>query len=292
MRNLFSSVNKYTIRQTENFLTECLCYVLDVLISNEPKLGEGLLKQITGTNIEINSTTFEITTQETAEVGRPDVVISQGEDFTFFIEIKHDSTLGANQLERYFQKLAEREGKVKQLILITRSKHSLKQTRLDPKSFRHLCWYQISEWMSELKGKEKVSQYTIAQFLSFLEEKAMTNEKVEWQYIEGVPALRHLMVMLNTAIAETFPETTVVKNAGWNWIGYIVADKYWVGVRYENLLQISIETAGAKQYSPLSIINLEESHFFAHKAGEQLDKLIEFVSEGMKGLQVANTSEN
>jgi hypothetical protein len=184
----------------------------------------------------------------------------------------------------------ERKGETKQLILITRSKHSLKQTQFDQSKFKHICWYQISGWMSDLKIEDKVSQHTIRQFIDFLEEKEMTTEKVEWQYIDGVPALRHLLAMLNTALAEVFHEHTIVRNAGWNWIGYILAEKYWVGVRYENPLQISIETTGAKQYNPHSVLDLEKSHFFAFKAGEQLEKLLEFISEGMKDLVSASPS--
>ena len=196
MRNIFSSLNKYLVRQTENFLTEGLTYVLDVLVTNETKSAQELLRLISGIDLQLEPSSLTITTQESTETGRPDLVIRQLKDFTLFLEIKHDSAIGVRQLERYFEELELRESNFKQLILITRSKHSLKHTGLDQNHFRHICWYQISGWMSELKVADKVSEYTIEHFLHFLEEKEMTTEKVEWEYIRGVSALVHLSNML------------------------------------------------------------------------------------------------
>jgi hypothetical protein len=295
MRNLFSSLNKYLVRQDENFLTEGLTYVLDILVSREPQAGNEILRLICSEKIDIDSTTLSITTQETMETGRPDLVISQGNDFTFFIEIKHDSTIGFTQLERYFEKLAIRTGKEKRLILITRSKHSLRETQLDRKNFSHLCWYQISGWLSELKLEDQVSKFTVDQFLNFLEEKEMTSERVGWDYIRGIPSLVHLSNMLETALTEAFPEEEIRRSAGWKEFGFYFGKEKdgWLGIEYTDHLNVYVAKAGPKQWFDelFRPLNLEKSHFFALEAGEQLEMLIKFISESVKELGITLEGE-
>lgn len=291
MRNIFSTINRYVVRQTENFLTEGLAYVLDILISREPEAGKGLIKQISGFDLVIDPALLGITTQEDVEIGRPDLVISQSTDFVLFIEIKHDSPLGNRQLERYYEKLSPRNSKYKQLILITRSKHSLTQTQLNRGSFRHVCWYQISGWLSELKIQDEISKFTVQQFLKFLEEKSMSSEKVEWDYIRGIPALVHLSNMLETALHEAFPEEDLRRSAGWAEFGFYFGKNKdgWPGIQYLEHLTVYVAKAGPKEaydeiFSPL---DLEKSHFFAMTAGEQLETLINFISTSVKDLGIS-----
>lgn len=290
MRNIFSSVNKYVERQSENFLTESLCYVVDLIVSREPKNGELLMRQITNREIDLDPAKLTIITQETTEVGRPDLVISQGKDFTFFIEIKHDSSLGHRQLERYFDKLETRESLQKQLILITRSKHSLKETRLDKKLFRHISWYELSSWLSQLKIEDQISKHAVHDFLLFLEEKEMSTQRVEWDYIRGVPALVHLSSMLDIALSEAFPDEEVRKSAGWKEFGfYFGKDKDgWLGIEYETHLHVHVAKAGPKGWydEEYLTLDLEKSPFFTLQAGEQLELLVKFIKESIVSLKI------
>lgn len=285
-RNVFSSLNRYAHRQEENFLTESLAYILEVLLLREPLSLQHIFNLLAGLDVTIDQQELRIITQESTETGRPDLVLEQIKEFTVFVEIKHDSPLGVEQLEHYLEELTLRPGAYHQLVLLTRSRHSMRQTSLDPQEYRLVCWYQIAGLLSELPMTDPVPIYLVDEFLSFLEEKEMSMEKVEWEYIRGVPAMRHLANMLGTAIAETLPDMSVTKTAGWSWIGYYLAEDFFIGFRYNDNMQIVVENDRGNKPSLKKTLNLEKSHFFALEAGEQLETLINFVSNATEELEI------
>ncbi|MGC1378440.1 MAG: PD-(D/E)XK nuclease family protein [Anaerolineales bacterium] len=247
-------------------------------------LGTAILEKLCGevcTPWFAMSEAITITTQMTIEEGRPDIVIRVGKDRVAIVEVKHDASLGHQQLERYHAHLEKNQYKEKQLILLTRSRHSIQETSLPREQFHHVCWYEISGWLSEAKSDNLVVDYHVYQFLDFLREKEMCMEKITWEYMEGVPAMVNLASMLGTALAEALPEEKSRKTAGWNWIGYYIGEgtDIWVGFRYREALKIVFENQNGNKPSFHNELSLPDKHFFSLSAGEQLECLIKFITE-------------
>lgn len=287
--NVFSSLARYAVRQEENFLTEALVYLLNFLVERaEPSVLE-VLQNICGGDCVLwfeNHADIKITTQITVDEGRPDIVLTSGEHRIAFIEVKHDSSLGWEQLERYYQYLEKSHYEEKRLVLLTRSRHSIQETTLGLDRFQHVCWYEISGWLSEMQLEGETASYLVNQFLDFLIEKEMSMEKVGWEYMEGVPAFVNLINMLGTAIAEALPEEKVKRTAGWNWMGYYVGEgsDLWIGVWYRNPLILTFENNGGNNPTFSRKLSLPEIHFFSLSSGEQLESIIKFVNESYAAL--------
>ena len=214
------------------------------------------------------------------------MVLEQAPDFSVFVEIKHDSSLGVQQLERYWTQLQLRPSQKKQLVLLARSKHSMRETKLAGHKYHLICWYQLAACLSELEFADTVCEYLVGEFLEFLSEKEMSMVKVESEYTRGVPALRNLANMIGIALAEAFPETHVRRTAGWNWIGYYFSGKSWVGLWYDDPLTVLVEKESPADPKPSRRLNLEEERFFSLKAGEQLELLIGFIANSANELEI------
>ena len=279
---LFSSLSRYAFRQEENFLTESLVYLLNLILERENEIGLSILAKLCGEKFATwldYSPTISITTQFTVDEGRPDIVIQVDTNHVVFIEVKHDSSLGDDQLERYYAYLKGLPIEDTQLVLLTRSRHSVQETSLDQSLFHYVCWYEISGWLSEADIKDEVALFLVEQFIEFLKEKEMSMEKISWEYMEGVPALVNLANMIRTAIAEALPEEQYRRTAGWNWIGYYLGEDtdIFIGLRYKEPLRIVFENDRGNEPTFQRELVLPDVHFFSLTAGEQLESLIKFV---------------
>lgn len=285
MRNIFSSINRYAHRQQENFLTEGLAFLLDLFINREPDVLPDFLYLISGQHLEIDAANLVISTQESTELGRPDLVLVQKTDFTFFIEIKHDSSLGHRQLERYYEMLLERPTKKRQLVLLTRSKYSLRQSALGKEKYRHICWYEISAWLRDLKLEDEITRYIAQSYVDFLEEKSMSLTKVTKELIPGILAMHHLLNMMEIALLEVMPNESFKKTDMQDSIGfYWTEGKHWLGIYYGEPQQVWLEKGGIEKPRPKLGLNLIDVGFFDIVGGQQLEKLIAFVADGTKEL--------
>ena len=286
---MFSALSRYAFRQEENFLTESLVYILNLILERENEIGLSILTKLCGVRFATwldNASIISITTQHTVDEGRPDIVIQVGPDKVVFIEVKHDSSLGQDQLERYYAHLEKSSSQENKLVLLTRSRHSVQETTLDQERFHHICWYEISGWLSEAYIQDEIVLYLVGQFLDFLKEKEMSMEKITWEYIEGVPAMVNLANMLVTAITETLPEEKITRTAGWNWIGYYVGEKtdLFFGVRYRAPLKVVIENDRGNDPTFQRELSLQKAYFFSLNAGEQLQCLIDFIRSSFNEL--------
>jgi hypothetical protein len=280
--NIFSSLARYADRQTENFLTESFVYLLNLLVEREKVVSGDILRRLCGQKSDLwflSPTTVLITTHLTITTGRPDIVIVVDNTKIAFIEVKHNSPLGPAQLERYTDHLNLTKHTEKQMVLLTRSRHSIRETTLAREAFHHVCWYEISGWLSEAKMVDSTAKHIAKQFLEFLHEKEMTMEKVNWEYIEGVPAMIRLVNMLRTAFTEASPKEKWKQSAGASWTGYYVGNNFsiFLGFRYNNPLVIRFEDDRGNNPSFIRELSLETSHFFSLSAGEQLECLIRFI---------------
>ena len=293
--NVFASLARYATRQEENFLTEAFVYLLNLILEKEAEAGKGILGNICGeicfswfsTNEQLS-----ITTQITITNGRPDIVIEIGKDKVVFIEVKHDSIIGEDQLERYYAYLQSSHQKQKQLVLLTRSKSSLQETKLGKDKFHHVCWYEISGWLSEVKLKDQTIKYLVQQFLEFLKEKDMSMEKVTWEYIQGVPTMINFLNMLGTAIYEANPEIGVKKTIGWSWAGYYLDGGIFLGFRFDNHMLLSFENDTGNNPTFKRELGLEQAHFFSLSAGKQLECLIDFIDKSLEEYKESHPSVN
>jgi len=282
--NLFSTLSRYAFRQEENFLTESLVYLLTLILEREKKIGIEILSYLSGEDTQDwfkNTQTISVSTQFTVDEGRPDIVIELGNNKLIFIEVKHDSGLGAEQLERYHAYLESLADKETQLVLLTRSRHSVQETSLDANLFHHVCWYEISGWLSEADLHDQVAQYLVTQFLDFLKEKEMSMEKVTWEYIQGVPAMISLVNMIGTALSEVAPESSTRKSVGASWAGFYM-DGFFIGFRFNSPLLIVFENDTGNEPTFKRDMYLETVHFFSLNAGEQLECLISFINNSLR----------
>ena len=163
-------LSRFAFRQEENFLTESLVYMLNLILEREKEIGLSILANLCGEGFAAglgNAANISITTQFTVDEGRPDTVIQVDSDKVAFIEVKHDSSLGAEQLERYYSNLMGSKAKDTQLVLLTRSRHSIQETSLDQSLFHHVCWHEISGWLSEADFRDDVTSFLPSNFLNF-----------------------------------------------------------------------------------------------------------------------------
>ena len=54
--------------------------------------------------------------------------------------------------------------------LLTRTKQTAIQTTIGKDEFRHVCWYEIYDWLKSVTVKNEVLKFMIFDFLQFLEE--------------------------------------------------------------------------------------------------------------------------
>jgi len=200
--NIFSALAKYNSAIDENYLTESLVFVINTLLQQERPIGLEILTKLCVKNNDFSFETDEdisVSTQETTEQGRPDIKVSSP-DKLIYIEVKHDSPLGLQQLERYKKALEPSTAAIKHVVLLTRFAIDFEEQ--EEKPYKHVRWFEVYNWLANTKvrAKDPVSIYLIESFKSFLEVKQMSIQKVGWEYINGVPALTNLINMIEVAI--------------------------------------------------------------------------------------------
>lgn len=285
--NIFSSLSRYNSAADENYLTEALVFVTKLLLERNPTKGLELLNLLCCQRegaLFGNPDSVLISTQVTTGAGTPDIEV-RDENTLVFIEVKHDSPLGPNQLERYSGQLVESGVPSTRLVLLARSRLSIVETTLQPSDYSRVYWYEIHNWLSEVDAEDEVAQYLVEGLKDFLEEKRMSLKKVSWEYMQGVPALLNLTNMLESVIAEVMPGVKVTRTAGWNWRGFYLPGKYWVGVRYDQPLVISFEDN--QGYNPVTYkceLDLEKEYFFSLSKEEQFECLGEFLRRANEGI--------
>ncbi|MBT7071173.1 MAG: hypothetical protein HN855_09845 [Anaerolineae bacterium] len=281
-KNIFISLAKYASRQEENFLSEAFVYLLSTILERDKVTGISVLKKLSGSKSDSwfsEREQISITTQITIEGDRPDIAIKIANEKIVFIEVKHNSTLGKEQLMRYHSHLKGSGYREKQLVLLTRSRSSIKETRLETANFHHVCWYEVSSWLSDIDSQDQMITYLIRQFIDFLKNKDMSMEKITWEYMRGLPAMKNFLDMLGAAISEANPEFTTKKTIGWTWGGYYLEGNIFLGIRFSNHLTLTFENDTGNNPSFIKTLSLEESHFFSLSAGEQLEILTTFIEE-------------
>jgi len=296
--NIFSALSKYNSAIDENYLTESFVFLINELLRREPSFGTKLLNQICVVNNDFHFASDEnilVSTQEVTEYGTPDIRISS-QDKLIYIEVKHDSPLGIQQISRYQKALGSSSAPIKQVVLLTRFAVDVGESE---KPYKHIRWFEIYNYLASMKTeiKDPACIYLIDSFNSFLEAKQMTLQKVTWEYINGIPAMLNLINMIEVAIQgasidfyKTFP-----KSAGWDFKGFNLRNHdFWCGFYFSNPLVLTFEVLDKKKFNrdkltePTYLLQegkerlwfrlpLEEIHFFSLDKDQQLDITTNFI---------------
>ena len=127
----------------------------------------------------------------------------------------------------------------------------------------------------------------------------MVINKVEKDYINGIPAMNNLIAMIETALKNAeIPFYRRPRSGGWNYRGFYLLDnrEFWCGVYYREHLAVIFQIMHSKRYNPNYVqeprwpiqidkyyirfrLDLGEIVFFSLDEGEQLELLTKFVSE-------------
>lgn len=142
--NLLVRLLKWAKRQEENFLTESLAHLLELLRSEKSQIGCDLLSLLTGgiyqpDIVDLNS--LEIVTQVVESLGRPDLVIRTAEHL-IYVEVKKEAKVREAQLLAYRTQLRSYTELKTGLVLLTRYPLLSSVKSLVDK---HLRWFEIAD---------------------------------------------------------------------------------------------------------------------------------------------------
>lgn len=306
--NLLLAVHKYAHQQDENFTTEALVHLLRHLQAFESDIAASVLAYVSGGQLKLTGedcARLEVTTQNLFMEGRPDILIVGPEQFVI-IEVKVESGLGPDQLDRYREILKGRTESLKCLVLLSRYSTDPAQTfKVDC----HIRWYRLARILGQALGKmrEATSLYLAHEFLEFLNERGMVMEKVGWELVHGVRSLVSLMDMLGEAVTATKVREKKASPGGEYCGRYFFVDdtECWCGIYYVNPQLLTFEAyevnkAGAEavgfgrvldqrkgSFKWISEIDLESEqvHFFALSPDSQQSRIQRFIAEHVSAVR-------
>lgn len=304
--NIFSILAKYSSRESEDYLTEALVFLLTHLLEKERKTTVKILTRLRVKDEEFGfdpEQTIIISTQKTTEEGRPDIEIV-APNTRIYIEVKDYAPLGYRQIERYREGLKAYPERNKCIVLLTRFAVALEG---DAKPDKHVRWFEVYNWLAEVELEDPVSEYLVRAFMAFMEEKQMSIRKVGWEYINGIPALTNLMNMVQVAI-ESLSLPTHQRTAGWDWKGfYLLDNEHYCGIYFDRPLTLvldvtkeryDLEMLAEPQYpieetqrSILFLLDLEATHFFSLNKDEQLELITTFLRASLEDAEKARIEE-
>jgi len=297
--DIFSTLAKYNSAINENYLTEAFVYVINSILEKDSSACCELLNRLCVVENEFSFSPEDqitVTTQDTTETGRPDIKISTS-DKLIYIEVKHDSPLGHNQIQRYKQALESSPAITKHVVLLTR--FAINITKREEQPYKHIRWFQVFNWLSDLleDTTNEVIKFLIHNFNKFLEGKQMSMQKVSWEYINGLPAFMNLLNMIELAIRgaglslyKAYPTAVAKESRGF----YIENNRRWCGIIYDSHLEIVYQVSDVNEHDINKVkkptykfeddkwgiyfyLPLEDYHFFSLSKDEQLELITSFI---------------
>jgi hypothetical protein len=291
-QNIFSTLFKYCVGSDENYLTDAFAYVLRLLLHRAPQNGITIINQLCGlqqANCFEQPTTITINTQVTVDEGRPDIEV-RDHNILVYVEVKHDAPLSEGQLEYYKSKLIDSPHAFTQLVLLTRSRLSAKETTLFHEQYHHIRWYEVHDLLAHAPISDNICRFFVDELLQFLKEKNMVMNKVTWEYIRGVPALLDLTNMLEEAVAEVMNSRKMRRTAGWSWRGFYSEDGFYIGIPYDHPTSITFQNNGGRNPTYIRDLELENAHFFSLAQGEQFECIVSFLRQSLDEAPTSNTT--
>ena len=283
MESMFTALGKYNSPVHENYLTEAFVYVLKYMLIQERRLGKEVLSRLCyGDRLDAfeHDSEVALVTQKDAGggSGRPDITIITPSKL-IYVEVKHDSGLGERQLGRYREALrnntpAGHEGR---LVLLTRFPESTDGQDGNPEAFAR--WQEVHRWFAAAPVDDAVVRFLVQQFCLYLEEKAMSLNKVSRDYVDGLSAFRSLMGLIAAAL-ERNGLTKLRNSAGQDWQGFYVGkhdnDKFGAFVYYSNPTVVVYEIARNTSVIFHKELDLDANGFYQGDVDMQLECLSGF----------------
>jgi len=240
--NVFARLHRWAARQDENFLTESLAVILELLLERVPEAGARLVRVLTNGFIYVDAggiELLEIRTQVVTAEGRPDLEIRMP-DRLAVLEVKFESSLRRGQLEGYREYLRTSGFARTQLILLTKYPPLLPKDAEQPDVL--LRWFEVADAIeNELPGlmpADPVCHFLCNQFHDFLKGRNMALAQVGWHLSEGTRALHSFLVMLLEAAKAcqvTTKRAVIAFRDIPKYVGFkLDGGKYWIGLDLED----------------------------------------------------------
>jgi len=127
----------------------------------------------------------------------------------------------------------------------------------------------------------------------------MEINKVESDYINGIPAMENLVAMIETALKDVgIPFYRRPRSGGWDYRGFYLLDnkEFWCGIYYREHLTVIFQIMDRERYNPNYVqeprwpvqtdkytirfrLDLKEIVFFSLEKEEQLELITRFINE-------------
>ncbi|HTU89371.1 MAG TPA: hypothetical protein VMF69_04665 [Gemmataceae bacterium] len=315
--NLFARLHKWAARQDENFLTESLAVVLELLLILAPEAAVRLVSRLTGRFIELppyEASSVVVQTQVEAGEGRPDLELRVPYRLVW-IEVKVESELRTGQLEGYRVLLRECGIEQTRLVLLTRHREVFESDEARPDL--EVRWFELAEWLemelSSIESSSKVASFLARQFLDFLKERNMNLTQVGKYMPDGLRALSSWLNMLREAAAACQVKKIRLSDA-WDYNGVsLEGGKYWIGFSHTDPEKLnfstfsrldpeaaarrgipllkSTEALGGLKWSKSVELESEPVHFFSRSKVSQMEWLESFLRECLEMARSMETAD-
>ena len=294
--NLFKELKRGNSREEEYFSA-----ALAILLDEIPKLTSYLLDEMLG--ILDESDDYEIIVEDTFSEGRIDIAI-KSLHFEIFIENKISSGLGESQLERYSNHLESIDKETK-LVLLTRD--FIDDETIPKYTDKYIFWtdlYTLIDYFTDsitdyVKFEKDEKEYLLRQFLDFLREENMSDEKVSWEYTEGIKSFLNLLNKIQSSLSQLKNEGIIrdygTKSIGNTYAGIYInkCDKnsyeFWIGIYYEDVNELIVETQNCFDETGKDMLDddcikydFNETYFFAFSKEEQKEAIYDFIKNSLK----------
>ena len=290
--NIFKELKRGNSREEEYFSA-----ALAILLDEIPELTSYLLDEILG--ISDKSEEYEIIPEYPISDGRIDIAI-RSIHYEIFIENKISSGLGESQLERYSKHLESIDKETK-LVLLTRD--FIDDETIPKYTDKYIFWTELYTSIelftnSILEIAEK--KYLLEQFLEFLREENMSDEKVSWEYTEGIKSFMNLLNMIRSSLDKLKTEGKIrdfgTKSIGNSYAGILInkCDKsryeFWVGFNYSDVNELMVLTDkcfnknGKEMPEENHTYDFRETYFLAFSKEEQKEAIYNFIKNSLDEL--------
>lgn len=288
-------------QQGENFTTDAFASLLREMINRDSQLASRFLGWLCfgSERCCFFGRETKVETQWTAEGGRPDIRITDRQAIAI-VEVKTESNVGPCQLKHYRQIVNGESVPQKRLILLTVSFDA--SVGEDEKLLDHWRrWHEVEERLRESTSCDRVVQFLIEQFTSFLKGSGMAYDRVEWQYIDGVKSLVDLTQMLVEACNQAGVSLAANPRLAWGdgnpWLGLCTAgNKFWISalLKRPELVRFRFNNPNADDIKLNAVTNWkkadgvwerslnlssEDVYFFSRSKKHQVDVLANFIKE-------------
>jgi len=238
-QSLFSSLHIWARHQDENYCTEGLIYLLRLMLREAPSQALQIIGWLTDGLIgsETAAYSIRISGQVTCDEGRPDIEIASLSK-TAWIEVKVDSKVGVNQLERYRRELYKKSGDVR-LVLLSRSTEALSPQNQPDINRRWLDLSVVLAGVLRSMPAPTKASILLDDYLGFLGTRQMKLNRIGETASHSISEVATLLSQLELACstAGTKSRATATKTClGYalgssvcmGWIGFNITEPQWL----------------------------------------------------------------